>query len=121
MGTMKKLSIRLPDLKLCILPLILLAAILLLPACNRIPKGNPADGVRWFRMHRCNGCHGKGGRGARGPAIASLQISFDHFLSKLRDPQSAVMPTFPPNELSDQDAADIYLWLRKQSKTADRG
>ena len=97
---------------LCVLTMILF----LLPACNRTPKGNPADGVRWFRMHRCNGCHGEGGRGARGPAIDSSNISFDHFLSKLRNPNSAVMPTFPPSAVSEQDAADIYLWLKKQNK-----
>lgn len=107
-----------PCFYLCAPALVLLAIILLLSSCNRIPQGNAADGVRWFRMHRCNGCHGEGGKGARGPAIASLNLNFDSFLSKLRDPRSAVMPTFTPEELSDQDAADIYLWLRKQTKNS---
>jgi len=26
------------------------------------------------------------------------------------------MPTFPPQRVSDSDAADIYLWLRQQKK-----
>lgn len=83
-----------------------------LVACTGTPQGNAADGERWYRLHRCNGCHGEGGGGGKGPVIAGTGLSFRRFLGKLRAPNSAIMPTFSPEPLSDQDAADIYLWLQ---------
>lgn len=95
---------------------VLFMILLLLPACNRTPKGTAADGVRWFKLHRCNGCHGEGGKGAMGPAIAATKLSYNSFLAKLRAPHSAVMPTFSAEDLPESDAADIYLWLQNQNK-----
>ena len=93
---------------------IILLLILALPwaACSGTPQGNAADGGRWFSMNHCNGCHGENGSGGRGPAIAGIDLGFRRFLGKLRNPESMVMPPFPVNKVSDQDAADIYLWLR---------
>ena len=93
----------------------------LVAACTSMPEGNPQNGERWFRMNRCNGCHGEkgiGGKGVggKGPAIAGLDISYNKFLHKLRAPNSAIMPAFEEKNLSDQDTADIYLWLQKQTR-----
>lgn len=84
---------------------------LLMSACNTLPRGNAADGERWFKLNRCNGCHGEGGTGGKGPVLAATGLPFHRFLAKLREPKSAIMPTFEPERLSDNDAADIYLWL----------
>ncbi|GAB4346607.1 MAG: hypothetical protein Kow0089_24030 [Desulfobulbaceae bacterium] len=94
--------------------LLLLAVAILLPtaACTSMPDGNAANGERWFRLNRCNGCHGERGTGGRGPTLAGLDLSYRRFIGKLRNPKSAVMPTFGEERLSDSDAADIYLWLR---------
>jgi len=98
------------------------AIIFLLPAaCGKMPEGNPEYGERWFRMNRCNGCHGEKGVGGKGigeqgPAIAGLRLSYRQFISQLRDPQSAIMPVFGPERVSEQDAADIYLWLKSLEK-----
>jgi mono/diheme cytochrome c family protein len=99
------------------LSLLFIALLAILPAgCWGTPQGNAPDGGRWFVLNRCNGCHGVGGHGARGPAIAGINLSFHSFLHKLRHPASEVMPTFEPERLSDQDAADIYLWLQTQQQ-----
>lgn len=90
-------------------------------ACTSMPEGNPADGERWFRMHRCNGCHGERGAGGRGPVIAGLKLGYSRFRGKLRAPRSQVMPAFEENVLPDRDAADIYLWLRAQAGTTQKG
>ena len=95
--------------------------LLLLSACTSMPEGNPADGERWFRMNRCNGCHGEKGIGGKGigeqgPTIAGLKLSYREFLSQLRAPNSAIMPPFEEQILPDKDAADIYLWLKQQSR-----
>lgn len=104
--------------------LVLIAVTSLLPylvsACTPMPEGNPQNGERWFRMNRCNGCHGEKGTGGKGPVIAGLRLSYGKFLNKLRKPDSAIMPTFDANLLSDKDAADIYVWLQTQQKTIKR-
>jgi mono/diheme cytochrome c family protein len=91
------------------------AMLFIAQACTSMPKGNPDDGERWYRMNRCNGCHGEQGVGGKGPVIAGLDLSYRQFKRKLRKPDSAVMPTFAATALSDKDAADIYLWLRARN------
>lgn len=91
-------------------------------SCTQMPEGNPEDGERWFRMNRCNGCHGEKGsggigpHGAKGPVIAGLKLNYRKFIHKLRNPDSAVMPSFSETRVSDKDAADIFLWLKQQKK-----
>ena len=90
---------------------------LLLPfwtACTTMPEGNAGNGERWFRMNRCNGCHGEKGVGGKGPVIAGLDLNYGKFIKKLRTPNSAIMPSFNKEQVSDTDAADMYLWLKDQ-------
>lgn len=93
-----------------------------LSACNTIPEGNPADGLRWYTLNRCNGCHGEdslGGKGpaiSKGPVLAGTSLSFNKFRKKLRAPHSGIMPAYSADKLSDKDAGEIYLWLLEQKK-----
>ena len=98
----------------CLLLSVSVVLLFLCSACSSMPEGNPDDGERWFRMNRCNGCHGEKGTGGRGPVIAGLKLSYRQFRHKLREPKSAIMPTFEQARLSDKDAADIFLWLQAQ-------
>jgi mono/diheme cytochrome c family protein len=112
----KSLVRRLPARMLlpCLLAAIFLSP--LLPACTETPKGKAADGKRWYGLHRCSGCHGEGGRGGKGPVLAGTDLSFRRFLGKLRAPNSAIMPAYAAEQLPDQDAADIYLFLQSPQK-----
>lgn len=101
--------------------LLFLSSFLILSSCTKMPEGNPENGERWFRMNRCNGCHGENGSGGKGigekgPTIAGLGLSYREFLHKLREPNSAVMPTFNEQVVTDTDAADMYMWLKQQSR-----
>lgn len=100
------------------LPLLLLFFLqpLLLPACSGMPQGNPDDGERWYRLNRCDGCHGEDGTGGRGPVLAPIDLSFNRFVRKIRSPDSTVMPAYDAEQLPDDDAADIYLWLMSREK-----
>ena len=94
-------------------------ALLMASSCNQMPQGNAENGERWFRLNRCNGCHGEKGIGGKGlgakaPALAGLSLNYRKFINKIRSPNSEIMPAFDPKRLSDQDAADIYLWLQQQ-------
>ena len=96
-------------------------AIFTFVSCSTMPEGNPDKGERWYRLNRCNGCHGEkgiGGKGigTKGPSLAGFQLSYGKFIKKVRTPNSGIMPEYTPEILPDQDAADIYSWL-KQLKT----
>jgi mono/diheme cytochrome c family protein len=102
--------------KQCVYHLLTIAAAILFigSACTSVPEGNPDNGERWYRMNRCNGCHGEKGKGGKAPGIAGLSLSYRQFIRKFRKPDSAIMPAFSANLLSDADVADIYLWLQDQ-------
>jgi mono/diheme cytochrome c family protein len=83
----------------------------ILAACST-PAGNAEDGKRWFNMNHCSSCHGKNANDGRARAIAGLDIGFGKFVRILRKPYSPSMPAFSEKKLSEQDAADIYAWLK---------
>lgn len=103
-------TVSMPRPYLILLLLIILASAP--AACTGAPQGNPVDGKRWYGLHRCDGCHGEDGGGRKGPPLVGTDSGFRRFLGKLRNPKSTVMPAFAREQLSDQDAADIYLWLQ---------
>ena len=83
----------------------------ILVACSA-PAGNAEDGKRWFDMNHCSACHGKNANDGKARAIAGLDMGFSRFVRILRNPYSPSMPAFSEKKLSNQDAADIYAWLR---------
>lgn len=91
------------------------ASALLLSSCNS-PKGDAAEGARWYTMHNCSACHGANGNDGRAAEISALDMSFGSFVTILREPYSPSMPRFPENKVSEEDAADIYAWLKTMPK-----
>jgi mono/diheme cytochrome c family protein len=89
---------------------ILIAVVSTLAACSP-PKGNAEDGKRWYMMNNCYGCHGLHGNDGKGPKINTNNLSFRKFLAVIRDADSPIMPKFPEEKVSRQDAADMYVWL----------
>lgn len=83
-----------------------------LAACGSTPPGNAENGKKWFTMNNCNSCHGEQGKGGRGPAITPLDMTYGSFVKKLRTKNAPIMPYYPDSKLSDQDAADIYAYLK---------
>lgn len=90
--------------------------VFLLTACSEAPIGDAKRGQRWFNMHNCVGCHGKHANDGRAPKIAALDRNFGSFIHFLRNPDSVSMPDFPEEKISNQDAADIYAWLKSIPK-----
>ena len=93
------------------LAVLLLCSLLVLVACGA-PPGTPEEGKKWFMMHNCSSCHGPHGNDGRAPKIAGLDMGFSSFLRKLRKTDAPIMPPFPESNLSKQDAADIYAYLK---------
>lgn len=94
-----------------VLLLTALGALLLLSACGA-PQGNAEDGNRWYLMHNCSACHGPSGNDGRAPDIKQLDMGFGAFVRKLRRTDTSIMPAFPETKLSENDAADIYAFLK---------
>jgi len=92
----------------------LVGSFLLLVSCGPAPEGNSSDGKRWFGMQHCDGCHGEGGQGGKAPKIQQLGLSYRELLNKVRKPESAIMPSYPMERLSDQDVADIFSYLQEE-------
>ncbi len=67
-------------------------------------------------MYDCTSCHGLHGNDGKAPHIAGFDKGFNTFLFRLRSPDSVGMPAFPETELSRQDAADIYAYLKSLKK-----
>ncbi|MBU1565990.1 MAG: cytochrome c [Proteobacteria bacterium] len=83
-----------------------------LSACGTTPAGNSENGQKWYNMNNCNACHGEKGSGGRGPNIAGIEMGFGSFVKKLRKKDAPIMPPFPESKISEQDAADIYVFLK---------
>ena len=63
-------------------------------------------------MYNCYACRGKNANNGKALVIARIDRSFGRFLRFIRNPDSAVMPIFPEEVLSRQDAADSCTWFR---------
>jgi len=69
------------------------------------------NGSTLFISKGCMGCHGVSGRGGVGPALAHTALPFEAFITQLRHPRD-IMPAFPGQAVSDDDAHQIYAYLK---------
>ena len=84
------------------------------------PSGSAEHGRTLYRETGCYQCHGLAGQGAimTGPRVSRTEFPFDGFLNQLRHPVNQ-MPPYEAAVLSDQDAADIFAYLRQMPAPAD--
>jgi mono/diheme cytochrome c family protein len=107
-------------------PIILALAGLILaaaPACAQqgsAQAGNAENGKTLYLQAGCYQCHGQAGQGARmtGPRISRTEFPFEGFLYQLRHPANQ-MPPYEAAVLSDQDAADLYAYVRQMPAPRD--
>jgi ubiquinol-cytochrome c reductase cytochrome c subunit len=93
------------------------------PACAQqalAPAGNVGNGKKLYLEVGCYQCHGLAGQGAMmtGPRVSRTEFPFEGFLYQLRHPSSQ-MPPYETAVLSDQDAADLYAYLRQMPAPRD--
>lgn len=85
-----------------------------LSSCST-PDGDVAEGKRWYSLHNCSACHGDAGNNGDAISIAPLDMSFYSFKKRLRKEDGQIMPYFPKDELNNDDAADIYVFLKNSN------
>jgi ubiquinol-cytochrome c reductase cytochrome c subunit len=80
-------------------------------AAQDTPQGNVANGKALYASTGCYQCHGFAGQGgAAGPKL-NPPTPWEPWLLQLRTPRF-VMPPYAAGVLSDQQAADIYAYVR---------
>lgn len=84
------------------------------------PAGNVERGKTLYEQVGCYACHGLAGQGsqATGPRLSRTQYPFAAFLAMLRHPAKQ-MPPYEATVLPDQDAADIYAYVRQMPAPRD--
>jgi mono/diheme cytochrome c family protein len=84
------------------------------------PAGNIEHGKTLYQETGCYQCHGLAGQGApmTGPRVSRTEFPFDGFVNQLRHPANQ-MPPYEAAVISDQDAADIYAYLRQMPAPPD--
>ena len=80
--------------------------------------GNPVNGQRLFFELTCNVCHGDNGQGVVGPTIAQTVVPYERVVQQYREPLDE-MQTFTPEQVSDEEIADIYAWLQTVPRPPD--
>jgi ubiquinol-cytochrome c reductase cytochrome c subunit len=78
------------------------------------PAGSAERGRKSYMEQLCYTCHGtvgQGGERGAGPRIAPNPWPWPAFAQQTRKPR-AVMPPYTEKNLSDQDLADIYAYIR---------
>ena len=78
------------------------------------PTGSVDRGKRAYMVQHCYTCHGtvgQGGERGAGPRIAPNPWPWPAFAQQTRKPR-AVMPPYTEKNLSEQDLADIYAYMR---------
>jgi mono/diheme cytochrome c family protein len=93
------------------------------PVCAQqgsAPAGNAGNGKTLYLQVGCYQCHGQAGQGARmtGPRISRTEFPIEGFLYQLRHPANQ-MPPYEAPVVSDQEAADIYAYLRQMPVPRD--
>ena len=91
--------------------------LLALLAAQQTPAGNAENGKTLFAKIGCYQCHGREGQGstATGPRLNQNPITYARFVSYIRKP-SGEMPPYTAKVVSEQQAADIYAFLRSLPK-----
>jgi cytochrome c550 len=69
-------------------------------------------GRELFLNNGCTACHGEQAQGQLGPRLAGTRLDFDQVLGQLREPTGG-MPAFDEALISDEEAFDVYAYLRE--------
>ncbi len=76
-----------------------------------LAAADAARGQEIFFANGCSVCHGSDGEGGIGPTVAQTGLSISQVVGQYRTPRGT-MPPFDAGRVSDQDIADVYIWLQ---------
>lgn len=77
-----------------------------------ITKAAVDRGASLFVIKGCVLCHGQRAEGQFGPKIARTILPFEDVKRQARTPRNVYMPAFTQPLLSEEELADIYVFLQ---------
>jgi hydroxylamine dehydrogenase len=96
-----------PMMRASVIPWVLALVLLL----AHVAESKDLNGEELYIRKGCLGCHGSSGRGGVGPVLARTELTSDMFAHQLREPRG-IMPRFPEEIVSDEQAFAILKYLR---------
>ena len=96
--------------------------LLLWSVADSLAQGSADAGKQFWEgtASRCKDCHGLGGEGGFGPDLAGRRLSLEQFARAIRVPWG-IMPAFTPEQLSDQNVANLFAHFQSLSPVKQPG
>jgi len=79
--------------------------------------GNSDNGKMVFTSQNCGSCHGADAQGGVGPLIGPPPGTMAQFVVSVRQP-TGQMPAYSDKQVSDQEIADLYAYLKTMGSPA---
>jgi len=80
-------------------------------------QGDPARGMTVWAQKNCKSCHGTMGEGRYAGPRAGDGFTAEQWINQVRNPRS-MMPAFRPDQVSDQEVADMNAYMQTLPKPA---
>jgi cytochrome c553 len=83
--------------------------------------GDAVRGKRFYGAYHCYACHGYTGETGTAPHLNPIRLGQAAFIAYLRSPSTnyrdnesvyGVMPPYAADEVTDQDLADVYAYIK---------
>jgi len=87
------------------------------PAANlNLPAGDAKRGETNYAKYGCWECHGYTGQTGNGARLATTSLNANGFVNYIRNPRTNQMPLYSAKVVSDQDAADLFAYIKTFKK-----
>ena len=80
------------------------------------PSGDTKRGEDLYKKNGCWECHGYTGQTGNGARLVSTALNANGFMNYLRNPRTNQMPLYSAKVISDQDAADLFAYIKTFKK-----
>ena len=81
-----------------------------------LPAGDVKRGESNYAKYGCWECHGYTGQTDTGAKLVSTVLNANGFVNYIRSPRTNQMPLYSAKVVSDQDAADLYAYIKTFKK-----
>jgi len=81
-----------------------------------LPAGDVKRGESNYAKYGCWECHGYTGQTGTGAKLVSTVLNANGFVNYIRSPRTNQMPLYSAKVVSDQDAADLYAYIKTFKK-----
>jgi mono/diheme cytochrome c family protein len=80
------------------------------------PAGDVKRGETYYAKYGCWECHGYTGQTGNGARLATTALNANGFVNYIRNPRTNQMPLYSAKVVSDQDAADLFAYIKTFKK-----